>query len=81
MAAEVLPGRARGAGPVYGGFATVVGVFTLLYVLSNVLVLAAEAAAVPARQAVATILRRGPANNGRPAAHALLVREQGRRRP
>jgi membrane protein len=46
VGAVVLPRLVRGAGLVYGGFATVAGVFTLLYVLSNVLVLSAEVAAV-----------------------------------
>ncbi|MET0418261.1 MAG: ribonuclease BN, partial [Actinoplanes sp.] len=36
----------RRAGPVYGSFATVAGAFTLLYLLSLTLVLAAELAAV-----------------------------------
>ncbi|MFI1996385.1 YihY/virulence factor BrkB family protein [Actinoplanes sp. NPDC020271] len=46
LGAVVLPGLIRRAGPIYGGFATVAAVFTLLYLLSNVLVLAAEVAAV-----------------------------------
>ncbi|GLW34902.1 YihY/virulence factor BrkB family protein [Actinoplanes regularis] len=46
LGSTVLPRLIRQAGPVYGGFATVAGIFTLLYLLSNVLVLAAEVAAV-----------------------------------
>jgi membrane protein len=46
LGAAVLPRLIRGAGPVYGGFATVAGIFTLLYLLSNCLVGAAEVAAV-----------------------------------
>ncbi|MEV6300593.1 YihY/virulence factor BrkB family protein [Actinoplanes sp. NPDC051861] len=46
VGAIVLPELVRRAGRVYGGFATVAGVFTLLYILSNALVLAAEIAAV-----------------------------------
>ncbi|WIM98422.1 YhjD/YihY/BrkB family envelope integrity protein [Actinoplanes oblitus] len=46
LGAALLPRLVRGAGPVYGGFATVAGFFTLLYLLSNALVLAAEVAAV-----------------------------------
>jgi hypothetical protein len=81
VGALVLPRLVRGAGLIYGGFATVAGVFTLLYVLSNVLVLGAEVAAV----------RHGrlwPRGSGadRPTgadrrAQALLTREQDRRRP
>jgi uncharacterized BrkB/YihY/UPF0761 family membrane protein len=46
LGAMVLPDLVRRAGRVYGGFATVAGVFTLLYLLSNLLVYAAEVAAV-----------------------------------
>jgi membrane protein len=46
LAAAVLPELVRRAGRVYGGFATVAGMFTLLYLLSNLLVYAAEVAAV-----------------------------------
>ncbi|GAA4600572.1 uncharacterized BrkB/YihY/UPF0761 family membrane protein [Actinoplanes octamycinicus] len=46
LGAALLPRLIRGAGLVYGGFATVAGIFTLLYLLSNALVLAAEVAAV-----------------------------------
>jgi membrane protein len=46
LGAALLPRLIRDAGPVYGGFATVAGLFTLLYLLSNALVLAAEVAAV-----------------------------------
>ncbi|WP_281260815.1 YhjD/YihY/BrkB family envelope integrity protein [Paractinoplanes atraurantiacus] len=46
LSASVLPGMIRRAGPVYGAFATVAAAFTLLYFLSNILVYAAEAAAV-----------------------------------
>jgi len=46
LGAAVLPGLVRRAGPVYGSFATVAGMFTLLYVLSLALVFAAEIAAV-----------------------------------
>jgi membrane protein len=46
LGASVLPELIRRAGRVYGAFAGVAGVFTLLYLLSNVLVLAAEIAVV-----------------------------------
>ncbi|OJF11409.1 YhjD/YihY/BrkB family envelope integrity protein [Couchioplanes caeruleus] len=78
LGAVVLPRLVRRAGPVYGGFATVAGMFTMLYVLSVALVLAAEIAAV--REA-----RLWPraADGSRPTAAdahalALLAREQER---
>lgn len=46
LGALLLPALVRRAGAVYGSFATVAGMFTLLYLLSLVLVLAAEIAAV-----------------------------------
>jgi uncharacterized BrkB/YihY/UPF0761 family membrane protein len=46
LGTELLPGLVRRAGPVYGGFATVTGMFMLLYLLSLALVYAAEVAAV-----------------------------------
>jgi membrane protein len=46
LGAVVLPRLVRSAGLVYGSFATVAGMFTLLYVLSMALVYAAEIAAV-----------------------------------
>jgi membrane protein len=44
--AAVLPGLVRRAGAVYGSFATVAGMFALLYLLSLALVFSAEIAAV-----------------------------------
>jgi membrane protein len=44
--AVVLPELVRRAGVVYGGFATVAGIFTVLYLVSQALVGAAEIAAV-----------------------------------
>ena len=46
VGAAVLPDLIRRSGAVYGSFATVAGMFTLLYVLSLALVLSAEIAAV-----------------------------------
>jgi membrane protein len=78
LGAVVLPGLVRRAGPVYGSFATVAGMFTLLYLLSQALVYAAEIAAV--RQARlwprAADPTRGTAADAR--ALALLAREQER---
>ncbi|GAA0938035.1 hypothetical protein GCM10009558_051970 [Virgisporangium aurantiacum] len=46
VGAVLLTVLVTGAGPVYGGFATVAGIFTLLTLISRVLVYAAEAAAL-----------------------------------
>jgi membrane protein len=46
VGAVLLTVLVTGAGPVYGGFATVAGIFTLLTLISRVLVYAAEASAV-----------------------------------
>ncbi|HET6533599.1 MAG TPA: YhjD/YihY/BrkB family envelope integrity protein [Actinoplanes sp.] len=46
LGAVLLPALVRRAGAVYGSFATVAGMFTLLYLLSLALVCAAEIAAV-----------------------------------
>jgi uncharacterized BrkB/YihY/UPF0761 family membrane protein len=45
-AASVLPTLVERAGPVYGSFATVVGVFTVLYLFSQALVLSVEVSVV-----------------------------------
>ena len=76
--ATVLPRIIRQAGPVYGAFATVAGVFTLLYLLSNALVIAGEIAAV--RYARLWPRALDPSRPTRADAHAmrLLVREQER---
>lgn len=44
--ATVLPALVTRAGPVYGSFATVVGTFTLLYLISQTLILTVEISAV-----------------------------------
>jgi membrane protein len=81
LGAVVLPRLVHGAGLVYGGFATVAGVFTLLYVLSNVLVLAAEVATVRhGRLWPRALDARRPTTADRRAL-ALLTREQDRSRP
>lgn len=46
----VLPRLVAKAGPVYGSFATIVGLFTLLYLVSQVVVYAAEIAIVRRRR-------------------------------
>ncbi len=78
LGSAALPGLIERAGPVYGGFATVAAIFTLLYLLSNVLVLAAEVAAVRWGRLWPRAL-----DNARPTtadlrAFALLRREQER---
>ncbi|GGQ48795.1 YhjD/YihY/BrkB family envelope integrity protein [Couchioplanes azureus] len=78
LGAAVLPGLVRRAGPVYGGFATVAGMFTLLYVLSNALVLTAEIAAVREARLWPRALDRGRPTEADAHALALLAREQER---
>ncbi|MBG0567171.1 YihY/virulence factor BrkB family protein [Actinoplanes aureus] len=78
LGATVLPEIVRRAGRVYGAFATVAGIFTLLYLLSNALVIAAEIAAVRHARLWPRAL-----DPGRPApadarAMLLLAREQER---
>ena len=46
VAAAILPTLVRRAGPVYGSFATVVGIFTLLYLINQTLVLSVEVSTV-----------------------------------
>jgi uncharacterized BrkB/YihY/UPF0761 family membrane protein len=81
LGALVLPRLVRGAGLIYGGFATVAGVFTLLYVLSNALVLAAEVAAVRHGRLWPRALGACRPTSADRRALALLIREQDRRRP
>jgi uncharacterized BrkB/YihY/UPF0761 family membrane protein len=78
VGAMVLPRLIRGAGLIYGGFATVAGVFTLLYVLSNVLVLAAEAATVRHGRLWPRAFDAGRPTDADRRAMALLTREQDR---
>ena len=78
VGAAVLPGLVRRAGAVYGSFATVAGIFTLLYLLSLALVFSAEIAAV--RQARLWPRALDPNHPTEADAHALalLAREQER---
>ena len=78
LGAPLLAGLVRKAGPVYGSFATVAGMFALLYLVSQALVYSAEVAAVR----FAGLWPRGLDLN-RPTtadirALALLAREQER---
>ncbi|KHD73484.1 ribonuclease BN [Actinoplanes utahensis] len=78
LGAVVLPELARRAGWIYGGFATVAGAFTMLYVLSNVLVLAAEVAAVRHARLWPRSLDPSRPTRADRRAMALLIREQTR---
>jgi membrane protein len=77
----LLPRLVRGAGLIYGGFATVAGVFTLLYVLSNALLLAAETAAVAAAGVWPRALDPSRPAEADHRAQQLLTREQDRLPP
>ncbi|GAA0468756.1 hypothetical protein Ade02nite_79750 [Paractinoplanes deccanensis] len=79
LGTALLPGMARRAGPVYGGFATVAAAFTLLYLLSNVLVYAAEAAAVRHARLWPRALDPAHPTAADERAFELLAREQERR--
>lgn len=78
LGAAFLPGLVRRAGPVYGGFATVAGMFTLLYVLSNALVFAAETAAVRQARLWPRAVDRNRPTGADAHALELLAREQER---
>jgi membrane protein len=78
LGAVVLPGLVRRAGPVYGGFATVAGMFTLLYAVSMALVTAAEIAAVRHARLWPRALDQNQATAADVRALALLAREQER---
>ncbi|BEL03807.1 hypothetical protein Q0Z83_019980 [Actinoplanes sichuanensis] len=78
LGATVLPELVRGAGRIYGGFATVAGFFTLLYLLSNVLVLAAEIAAVRHARLWPRALDPARPTEADARAMLLLAREQER---
>ncbi|WP_433797633.1 YhjD/YihY/BrkB family envelope integrity protein [Actinoplanes sp. CA-252034] len=78
LGAAVLPELVRRAGRVYGGFATVAGFFTLLYLLSNILVLAAEIAAVRHARLWPRALDPSRPTEADARAMSLLAREQER---
>ena len=66
------------AGPVYGSFATVAGMFTLLYLVNQALVYAAEVAAVRHARLWPRALDRSRPTAADTRAMALLAREQER---
>ncbi|GAA3351792.1 hypothetical protein GCM10020358_82850 [Amorphoplanes nipponensis] len=78
LGAEILPGLVRRAGPVYGAFATVAGMFALLYLLSLALVVAAEIAAVRGARLWPRAVDRARPTAADAHALALLAREQER---
>nr|BFE73129.1 hypothetical protein GCM10020092_064300 [Actinoplanes digitatis] len=77
-ATSVLPALVARAGPVYGSFATVVGVFTLLYLISQTLVLSIEVSAVLEGRLSPRSLTGSVPNAADRRALALLGRQQER---
>ncbi|GAB1693589.1 YihY/virulence factor BrkB family protein [Krasilnikovia sp. M28-CT-15] len=78
VGAAVLPGLVRRAGAVYGSFAAVAGMFSLLYVLSLALVFSAEVAAVREGRLWPRALDRDHPTAADARALALMAREQER---
>jgi membrane protein len=78
LGATVLPALVRSAGRIYAGFAGVAGFFTLLYLLSNVLVLAAEIAVVRHARLWPRALDPSRPTEADARAMVLLAREQER---
>ncbi len=74
----LLAGLVVRAGPVYGAFATVAGLFTLLYLVSQALVLIAEAAAVAYARLWPRALDPADPTEADCRALQLLAREQER---
>jgi uncharacterized BrkB/YihY/UPF0761 family membrane protein len=78
VGAPVLTVLVRKAGPVYGAFATVAGLFTLLYLVSQALVAVAEVAAVRHGRLWPRALDNADPTEADERALALLAREQER---
>jgi len=78
VGAPVLSALVRKAGPVYGAFATVAGLFTLLYLVSQALVAVAETAAVRRGRLWPRALDNAHPTEADERALALLAREQER---
>jgi uncharacterized BrkB/YihY/UPF0761 family membrane protein len=78
VGAPLLSLLVRKAGPVYGAFATVAGLFTLLYVVSQALVAVAEIAAVRHSRLWPRALDTAHPTEADERALALLAREQER---
>ncbi|MET8148529.1 YihY/virulence factor BrkB family protein [Actinoplanes sp. NPDC049668] len=77
-ATSVLPALVARAGPVYGSFATVVGLFTLLYLISQTLVLSVELSSVLEGRLSPRSLTGSVPNAADRRALALLGRQQER---
>ena len=78
VGAPVLTVLVRKAGPVYGAFATVAGLFTLLYLVSQALVAVAEVSAVRRGRLWPRALDNAHPTEADLRALALLAREQER---
>ena len=78
LGAIVLPELVRRAGPIYGSFATVAGLFSLLYAVSLALVYAAEMAVVRRARLWPRAVDRGSPTPADLRALELLAREQER---
>jgi membrane protein len=76
--ALVLPRFVQRSGPVYGSFATIVGLFALLYLVSQVLVYAAEIAIVRRRRLWPRALDALKPTDADKRSLLLLAREQER---
>jgi membrane protein len=74
----LLAGLVAKAGPVYGSFATVAGMFALLYLVGQALVYAAEVAAVRYARLWPRALDPNRPTEADARALALLAREQER---
>jgi uncharacterized BrkB/YihY/UPF0761 family membrane protein len=78
LGTPLLAGLVRKAGPVYGSFATVAGMFALLYLVSQALVYSAEVAAVRFAGLWPRALDLNRPTTADTRALALLAREQER---
>src|SRR5512144_1294555 len=78
LGATRLPALIARAGPVYGSFATVVGIFTLLYLVSQALVLSTEICAVQALRLSPRSLLQTAHTDADVRALTLLAQEQER---
>jgi membrane protein len=78
LGATRLPTLIARAGPVYGSFATVVGIFTLLYLVSQALVLSTEICAVQALRLSPRSLLQTTHTDADVRALTLLAQEQER---
>jgi YihY family inner membrane protein len=78
LTATALPALVGRLGPVYGSFATVVGIFTLMYLVSQVLVFSAEVSAVRAYRLAPRGLGHGAPTAGDIRALTMRARIQER---